>query len=105
MELFSALFLGVSAVLESAPMIPPDTASWLYLISLGLVAQALGWWAITSSLAKIVASRAGLILLLQPTLAMVWGVMMFSEQFTPTQALGATITLTAIYFGGLRKHD
>lgn len=102
---FSALFLGVSATLESAPMIPPDTASWIYLISLGLVAQALGWWAITSSLAKIVASRAGLILLLQPTLAMVWGVLMFSEQFTPTQALGATITLTAIYFGGLRLHD
>jgi len=102
---FSALFLGVSAALESAPMIPPDAASWIYLISLGLIAQALGWWAITSSLARIVASRAGLILLLQPTLAMVWGVLMFSEQFTLTQAFGATITLTAIYFGGLRSNN
>ena len=67
------------------------------------MAQALGWWAITWSLARIVTARAGLILLLQPTLAMVWGVLMFSEQFELTQALGAAITLTAIYFGGLRK--
>jgi len=102
---FSALFLGVSAGVESAPMMPPDAASWLYLISLGLVSQALGWWAITSSLAKIVASRAGLILLLQPTLAMVWGVLMFSEQFTLTQAVGAVVTLVAIYFGGLRRQQ
>ena len=102
-SLFSALFLGISAAIESAPAIPPDTASWMYLVSLGLVAQGLGWWAITSSLAKTVASRAGLVLLLQPTLAMVWGVVMFSEQFTFTQAMGAAITLTAIYFGGLRS--
>jgi len=102
-SIFSAFFLGVSAAIESAPAIPPDTASWLYLISLGLVAQGLGWWAITTSLAKTVASRAGLVLLLQPTLAMVWGVVMFSEQFTLTQGMGAVITLTAIYFGGLRS--
>ncbi|MCX6833852.1 MAG: DMT family transporter [candidate division Zixibacteria bacterium] len=102
-SIFSAFFLGVSTAIESAPAIPPDTASWLYLISLGLVAQGLGWWAITTSLAKTVASRAGLVLLLQPTLAMVWGVVMFSEQFTFSQAMGAVITLTAIYFGGLRS--
>ena len=102
-SIFSALYLGISATIESAPMVPPDPASWLYLISLGLVAQALGWWAITSSLAKTVASRAGLVLLLQPTLAMVWGVVMFSEQFTPPQAVGALVTLAAIYFGGLRS--
>jgi drug/metabolite transporter (DMT)-like permease len=102
-SLFSALFLGLSSWIESAPMLPPDTASWIYLISLGLVAQALGWWVISWSLARIATARAGLILLLQPALAMLWGVVMFSEQFTLTQAVGATITLTAIYFGGLRR--
>lgn len=102
-SIFSALCLGISATIESAPMLPPDPASWLYLISLGLVPQAMGWWAITSSLAKTVASRAGLVLLLQPTLAMLWGVLMFSEQFTLPQAVGAVVTLAAIYFGGLRS--
>jgi drug/metabolite transporter (DMT)-like permease len=102
-SLNSALFLGLSVAIEGEPILPPDPATWFYLISLGLVAQALGWWSITTSLARTVASRAGLVLLLQPTLAMVWGVIMFSEQFTFTQAMGAVITLTAIYFGGLRN--
>jgi len=101
-SLFSALFLGTSAVIEGVTIEPPDLETWLCLAGVGLVAQALGWWAITASLARITASRAGLILLLQPTLAMVWGVVMFSEQFTPWQLVGAVITLTAIYFGGLR---
>lgn len=99
---FSALFLGVSAWIEPRSMLPPDAASWIYLISLGLVAQALGWWVISWALSRIATARAGLILLLQPALAMLWGVLLFSEQFTLTQALGASITLTAIYFGGLR---
>ncbi len=100
---FCTFFLGLSGLIERVPMIPPDTASWLWLLSLGIVAQALGWWSITWSLARINASRAGLVLLVQPTLAMVWGVLMFAEQFTVTQAVGAVITLVAIYFGGLRK--
>jgi len=100
---FAALFLGIAVLIESSPLLPPDTESWLYLATLGLVAQALGWWAITASLAKIATARAGLILLLQPTLAMVWGVMMFAEQFTPMQLLGAVIALAAIYYGGLRQ--
>jgi drug/metabolite transporter (DMT)-like permease len=100
---FAAFFLGTSAAIEQVRFLPPDLPSWLWLISVGIVAQALGWWIITWSLAQIDASRAGLILLLQPTLAMVWGVLMFAEQFTLTQAVGAVVTLTAIYFGGLRR--
>jgi len=102
-SMFSALFLGISSAIESDPFLPPDMESWVYLALLGLIAQALGWWTITTSLAKTVASRAGLILLLQPTLAVVWGVVMFSERFTFVQLIGAVITLLAIYFGGLRS--
>jgi len=99
----SALFLGIAAVIEPGPVLPPDLESLGHLVALGVVAQAIGWWAITSALKKIDASRAGLILLLQPTLAMVWGIVYFSEQFTLVQFVGAVITITAIYFGGLRN--
>jgi drug/metabolite transporter (DMT)-like permease len=61
--------------------------------------QALGWWAIFSSLSQIQASRAGLILLLQPTLATVWGWIAFSERLSIEQLIGATITIAAIYYG------
>jgi drug/metabolite transporter (DMT)-like permease len=102
-SLAAAFFLGIAALIEPGPVLPPDWESAGLLFSLGFVAQALGGWAITASLAKIVASRAGLILLLQPTLAMVWGILFFAEQFTFSQLVGAVVTLAAIYYGGLRQ--
>ena len=102
-SLFSAAFLGSAGLIERVPMLPPDPPSWIWLVSLGITAQALGWWTITWALARIDAARAGLVLLIQPTLAMVWGVIWFAEQFTATQAVGAAITLAAIYYGSLRR--
>lgn len=102
-SLASAFFMGVTASFEAAPLWPPDGQSIALLVALGVVAQAFGWWSITTGLKRVQASRAGLILLLQPTLAMVWGVVYFAEQFTLVQLVGAIITLVAIYFGGLRK--
>ena len=102
-SLFAAMFLGTAGLMEPGPMVPPDLQSLGLLLALAVVAQALGWCAITGSLRKLDASRAGLILLLQPTLAMVWGVLFFAEQLTFSQAVGAAVTLAAIYFGGLKK--
>jgi len=102
-SVFSALFLGISGAIESDPFWPPDATSWLCLLGLGLIPQALGWWTITTSLAKTVASRAGLVLLLQPTPWPYSGWLWFAEQFTFSQAIGAAITLAAIYFGGLKN--
>ena len=101
-SLFSALFLGTSAVIEPGPILPPDVPSWLLLVSLGIVAQALGWWSITTSLAKIPVARAGLVLLLQPTLATLWGAIFFAERLVPLQIVGAALTLAAIYYGSLK---
>lgn len=100
---FSALFLGISAAIERTTVLPSDLRTWLCLIGAGIVAQTLGWLAITASLPKLPASRAGLALLLQPTLAAVWGFLLFAEQLTAMQILGAVITLTAIYFGSVRR--
>jgi len=73
------------------------------LISLAAVVQSIGWRAISEGLSKIEAYRAGLILLLQPILATVWGIIIFSESFTIMQLLGALITLAAIYVGSLKS--
>lgn len=100
---FSALFLGISAAVERTTVMPPDLRTWLCLIGAGIVAQTLGWLAITASLPRLAASRAGLALLLQPTLATVWGFMLFGERLSLVQMLGAVVTLTAIYFGSVRQ--
>lgn len=102
-SLFSALFLGVVGMLEKDRFMPPDLFSVFILFALALVAQALGWWAIASSLPKIAASRSGLALLLQPVLATVWGVFFFHEYLTPFQIVGGLITLVAIYVGSVRN--
>ena len=102
-SLFSALFLGVAGMLEKDRFMPPDLFSVFILFALALVAQALGWWAIASSLPKIAASRSGLALLLQPVLATVWGVFFFHEYLTPLQIVGGLITLVAIYVGSVRN--
>lgn len=102
---FSAVCLGVSMLIESDPYLPPDLYSWLVLISLALVAQSIGWWVISTNLSKLKASQSGMVLLLQPTLATVWGWMFYNEQLQLLQIVGAIITLGAIYFGSVRGKE
>ncbi len=101
--LISAVITGISSLLESSPTIPPNIETVIILVSLALVAQALGWWFIASSLPKVEGSRSGLILLLQPVLATLWGFLIFQEQLSKIQLLGAVITLVAIYAGSIKK--
>jgi drug/metabolite transporter (DMT)-like permease len=84
-------------------MLPPGLAALGILFSLALVAQALGWWAIVSALPKLKAARGGLVILLQPVLATVWGVIFFAEHLTVLQVFGAALTLGAVYFGSMRQ--
>lgn len=69
------------------------------LVGYGLVGQVLGWVWVTRGLKSTPASLAGLILLLQPTLAFNWDIVFFDR---PTDALdffGAALALGAIYLG------
>ncbi len=102
-SIFSALFLGVAASVESGAFLPVNLVGALALLGLALLVQALGWWAISNALPNVPTPQAGLALLLQPTLAMVWGVLFFAEYLAPSQMVGAVITLAAIYAGGLRE--
>jgi drug/metabolite transporter (DMT)-like permease len=102
-SLFTCLFTGAGAFIESEPILPPNLKSWLLLFALGLIPQALGWRAISNALPKLDAARAALGLLLQPLLATAWGMMFFAEHLTAIQMLGAAITLAAIYLGSVRR--
>lgn len=97
--LFSAVFLGAAVPFEEGRFIPSDAYTWMVLILLAFVVQGLGWWVIYRSLQKIEASRAGLVLLMQPALATIWGVLFFTEHLAVGQVFGAVVTLVAIYFG------
>ena len=102
-SLFSAVFLGIVGIAENDPFIPSRWQAVASVVGLGLIVQVLGWWTITSVLSRLNTSQAGLILLLQPTLATVWGVLFFAELLTPTQIVGAVITLAAMYIGSAQR--
>jgi len=103
-SLFVALFLGSASIIENSVFLPPDLYSFFILVLLGLVPQTLGWWSISSGLARVEASQAGLILLLQPVLATVWGLLFFSEKLTLMQLIGGVLTLLTVYVGGMTKN-
>jgi drug/metabolite transporter (DMT)-like permease len=69
------------------------------LIALGLFSQTVGWLLITHALPHIPAGIAGLILLLQPSLAFVWDVIFFDRQTSSLAWVGVALALSAIYMG------
>lgn len=98
-SLFTAVYLGLKMVYSGDSFIIPDTPSLLALLGLSLFSQTIGWVLIATAMPKIPASLTGLTLLLQPTLAFIWDVLIFDRPTSLTNWLGVFITLVAIYMG------
>ena len=99
----TAIFLAGLARLQTESLSIPDLQSAVYLIAYASFSQVLGWLLIVNGLASIRASMAGLLLLLQPSLAFVWDVLLFDKATTTTSLLGTAITLAAIYLGSTSR--
>ena len=69
------------------------------LVAYGLISQVIGWLIIARSLPGVPASRAGVILLLQPLLSFVWDVVLLGRPVSLREAAGAAIALAAIWLG------
>lgn len=98
-SLASAGFLFIFAAYNDESLVLPDLREAGLLVAYALVAQVFGWVLISSSLARLQASRVGLVLLIEPTLAYVWDVTFFAKPIGATEAAGAVIALAAIYLG------
>ena len=98
-SLVSAGFLFVGAGVAGDGIVVPDAHSIGLLVAYALVAQVVGWLLIAGSLPHVPASRVGLILLLQPTLAFIWDILIFARPFGLREGLGAALTIIAIGLG------
>jgi drug/metabolite transporter (DMT)-like permease len=98
-SLVSAALLAVAVRVEGGDMRIPDAQTWWVLLAYGVLCQAMGWIVISRALRRVDASRAGLVLLLQPTLTFVWDVLFFDRPTTPIEVIGAAVALGAIYLG------
>lgn len=95
----TALFLAAEMIYGQSSFSIPDLQSFFALAALGLFSQSIGWFLITNALPKIRASLSGLVLLLQPSLAFVWDVLLFQRPTTAVNWLGVLVALAAIYLG------
>jgi drug/metabolite transporter (DMT)-like permease len=104
-SLVSAVFLYAGAGVGGEGITLPDAGPLWILAAYALVAQVVGWLLISGSLPHVPASRVGLILLLQPTLAFVWDVLIFSRAFGAREAAGAALAIAAIGLGSLPRRS
>ncbi|HWN67591.1 MAG TPA: DMT family transporter [Haliangium sp.] len=98
-SLVSAVCLSASAMVEGESLAIGSLRDASLLAGYALVAQVLGGALIASALGQVPASRVGLILLLQPALALVWDVLFFARPVMIREIAGAVVALVAIYLG------
>lgn len=98
----TAIVLAVTSVFEHS-LRWATAEEWMWMILLAVVAQIAGWLLISKNLLKVSVSRAGLILITQPLVAVLAGAALFRERLGGIQALGAAIVLVALYLGNTRK--
>lgn len=99
------LMLGAINGIEGHGFAIPDGRSLAALIALGVLCQVIGWLAITYGMPGLPASLVGLLLLLQPTLSMVWDAAFFGLELGMMQLSGAALALVGIYLGMRTARD
>ncbi len=67
-----------------------------WILSLAIIGQVFGWLAISYSLPRLPAVYTSFILLIQPVLTIVWGVILLSELPSVQQFLGMILILSSI---------
>lgn len=76
----------------------PEWPAHGWLLALAWVAQVAGWLLITHALPRLAALDTSVLLLLQPTLTVIWGMLIFRERLGTIQWGGATLVLAGVTF-------
>jgi drug/metabolite transporter (DMT)-like permease len=91
--------LGVAAPALGESLVIPNLKTLLAIIGMAAVVQIGGWLLILRGMKTTSATSAGLVLVAQPVLAMVWDSLFFARPFGLRELLGGTLTLIAIIWG------
>ncbi len=102
-SLLSAFALGGEILVTGESFVIPDASTWAALLAYGIAGQVLGSVFIIKGIGLIEASRAGLILLLQPTLSFIWDILFFKRPTTLLDLAGAVLAILSIYLGSTSR--
>ena len=97
----SVLLLVISIFTKEVAM--PSGYDFLWILLLGTLVNIGGWKLISSNLPKVSTAVAGLILLIQPAAATIWGVIFFNESLNLQQILGIVLLFFGIYISSVKR--
>ena len=103
LSLITALIMGLELQALGESFRIPDLQSFLSLAGYGFFSQMVGWILISTSITRLPVSVAGLLILLQPSLAFVWDILFFDRPTSFMDVLGALMAFAAIYLGATRQ--
>jgi drug/metabolite transporter (DMT)-like permease len=86
----------LSAFVDQQFTLDVSARAHLWLLTLAIVSQVIGWLFIATALPRLPAVETSVLLLVQPVFAMIWGVMFFSEHLSALQWIGAAIVLAGV---------
>lgn len=92
----TATTLVLGLLTDPALSLVPRWPAHGYLLLLGAGVHTVGWLTIAYALPRLPAVTTSLLLLLQPTLTMVWGLLLFAETPSLVQWLGVALVLAAL---------
>lgn len=96
---FMSMIVGtVVAAPFGMPNFTPPLENLLVLIALALFAQVIGWLATASALPRVDGTTGPMLLLIQPLVAVVGGVVLLGEVISVLQWLGIVIVIAAVAF-------
>lgn len=98
-------FFGVQIPLSGGTFQIPHLQGVLSLMGVGLFSHSVGWVLIASGMKFLSASAASLILLMPPSLAYVWDVLLFGKKPGLFEVVGVIIVIGSIYFGTPKESE
>ncbi|MGH3310428.1 MAG: DMT family transporter [Streptomyces sp.] len=82
----------------------PGWPAWGWLIPMALLGQVLAWLLINPALPRLAPDKGATLLLLQPILALFFGVGFLAERPTLTQYAGCALVIVAVWRAGRSDH-
>ncbi|MCB2224332.1 MAG: DMT family transporter [Actinobacteria bacterium] len=86
----------VFALFEANFALAPSWPAHGWFLGLGVLVQGAGWMLITVALPRLPALETSVMLLLQPTLAVIWARLIFAEALSPLQWAGVAVVLGGV---------
>jgi drug/metabolite transporter (DMT)-like permease len=99
----AGILLSSGALATRSSVLPVPASVWPALAITGVFASAIAFWVQTYAQQRLPASRAALILTMEPVFTVFFAFLLAGERFRLLQALGATLILVALFYSELHE--